>query len=465
MSVESHLKALETSVHRHEIRYYNTSEDAPSYTGFEYDTAPSADLLAFDPEVVVLHNTFLGFRWTDSYFFKFKERFDWIGDLDCLKIALPQDEYDHAEILEEWLIDWGVAHVFTVHDEIIRAPLYPSLRHRASFHKCLTGYVDRHALELQGTLEPTTSRGLDICYRASHLPFWFGSVGQLKHRVGDVVGLHARDMGFRCDVSTRAEDTILGHGWLSFLGKSRSVIGCEGGSSVIEWRGESRAAIRAMLEENPDLSFDEVRARMPAGWDEHAFLAVSPRHFEAVATKTCQLLVEGSYDGVLEPDRHYISVRRDFSNLDAVLEKLRDERHVTALVDCAYDEVYRSGDYAYERFAESIDAAITQSLGDSAGRSDRRVTEQGRAVDVLEQQLIASRHERAMLEAKLRGAEVELAELRRQVAEQTDQLCAASTNGGSRHRALLLAGAVGVAALGLLSFISFLMLMAIYRGL
>ena len=53
--------------------------------------------------------------------------------------------------------------------------------------------------------------------------------------------------------------------------------------------------------------------RCRAGWDSYAFFAISPRHLEAVVTKTAQVLVEGSYSGVLEPERHYIPVRRDFS--------------------------------------------------------------------------------------------------------------------------------------------------------
>ena len=48
--------------------------------------------------------------------------------------------------------------------------------------------------------------------------------------------------------------------------------------------------------------------------------AISPRHLEACATRTCQVLVEGEYSGVLRPGEHYIPVRKDLSNLDDVLE-------------------------------------------------------------------------------------------------------------------------------------------------
>ena len=82
---------------------------------------------------------------------------------------------------------------------------------------------------------------------------------------------------------------------------------------------------------------------MPQGWDSYAFFAISPRHLEAVITKTAQVLVEGRYSGVLEPERHYIPVRRDFSNLDEALERLRDVEAVEAMTERAYRDVYLSG--------------------------------------------------------------------------------------------------------------------------
>ena len=46
---------------------------------------------------------------------------------------------------------------------------------------------------------------------------------------------------------------------------------------------------------------------MPAGWDGHAFGAISPRHFEAALVGSCQLLVQGGYDGLLEPDVKHLA--------------------------------------------------------------------------------------------------------------------------------------------------------------
>ena len=52
---------------------------------------------------------------------------------------------------------------------------------------------------------------------------------------------------------------------------------------------------------------------------------LSGRNVEAAGTKTVQLLLEGAYGGYLEPDVHYIPLRKDFSNVGESIAKFRDE--------------------------------------------------------------------------------------------------------------------------------------------
>lgn len=346
--IRHHLRALEHSKVKYEILYYNTVSGAPEWLRH----------LNFD--VVVMHTTFLCMRW--SYlFYHWKWVHRWIRDLECVKIAMPQDEYDHSEILDEWLYEWGVSVIFTNFDECNRKILYPIMHDKADFYKCFTGSIDENvARQYEERLLPIEERPNDIIYRATNLPYWFGSHGQLKHRIADVVREHAQAHGLKCDISTRQEDTIVGDRWLDFLASGRAVIGCESGSSVLDRRGEIQAQIRNLLRENPGLSFEEVSERLAKGWDDYRFFAISPRHFESVITKTCQVLVEGCYDGVLEPEKHYIPLKRDFSNIDDVLEKVRDDRYVKEIAERAYNDIYLSGKYTYRKIANDIERALSK---------------------------------------------------------------------------------------------------------
>ena len=81
---------------------------------------------------------------------------------------------------------------------------------------------------------------------------------------------------------------------------------------------------------------------------------MSPRHLEAVATRTFQVLVEGDYGGVLEAGTHYQPVRRDLSDIEAGLDLSRDTQRAQAMVDRAHDEIVASGRYSWRTVVREI---------------------------------------------------------------------------------------------------------------
>ena len=329
LAVRQHLRVLEGRGLK--VLYRNAIDPAPRRLAWT------------QPDLCVLHTTFLCVRWNYD-FEEYRRRFSWVSELRCPKVALPQDEYDHAAVLDEWLLELGATSVYSCFGPQERATLYPLLSERAGFRTTLTGFIDEEAASaLAPRIVPHSQRPYDIVYRARNLPYWFGSHGQLKHRIADVVRGRAGELGLKTDISTRDEDTVYGDRWMDFLMTGRAVIGSESGSSVLDLRGEIQRQVSRLVAQQPDLSFDELDAQMPAGWDSYAFFAISPRHLEAVVTKTAQVLVEGDYSGVLEPERHYIPLRRDFSNLDAALDRLRDVEAVEAMTERAYEDVFLSG--------------------------------------------------------------------------------------------------------------------------
>ena len=349
VAIAHHLRALDYVPGGVHAIYVNTHDDPPRW------------LRRLKPDAVILHTTFLCMRWS-HLFPTWKWGYRWIAELDCQKIAMPQDEYDHSEVLDEWLVELGVSTIMSNFDASHRGTLYPLMQSRARFEHAFTGYVDLASVDELDVIgvKPIERRATDIVYRATHLPYWFGSQGQLKHRIGDEVVRQAEAFGLETDISTVPEDTILGPAWLEFLASAKCVIGCESGSSVLDRRGEIRARIRHLLRASPDLSFEEIDAAMWPGWDSYAFFALSPRHFEAMTTQTCQLLVEGHYDGVLQAGRHYISIRRDFSNLDDVLGAVRDTARLTEIAATAYTEIVEDPRFSYGEFARSLELLLSE---------------------------------------------------------------------------------------------------------
>ena len=52
---------------------------------------------------------------------------------------------------------------------------------------------------------------------------------------------------------------------------------------------------------------------------------ITPRMFECALTRTGMILLEGHYNGILMPNKHYLEVKRDFSNVEEVLLMVQDE--------------------------------------------------------------------------------------------------------------------------------------------
>jgi hypothetical protein len=342
------VRLLDASATRHEVVYWNAGYSVPRA------------IRRLNVDAVILDHTLLVARWAPEFPAR-RPTFDWLADVGAVKIAFAQDEYNHAHVLDDWLADLGVDVVFSLHGPGPRPLLYPRLAATARFEKCLTGYVDELDVTRKAAVVlPHARRKLDLAYRAQALPPRFGRLGRLKQTVAETVGPAAEAAGLRVDVSTDLADAVLGDRWFAFVASTRAMLGSESGASAIDRRGELVAAERSLLAERPGLSFAEFDAAMPAGWDGELPGSVGPRHLEAAAARTCQVLVEGAYDGVLEPELHYLPVRADGSDVDEVVENLADHKLVEETAARAYADLVLSGRYGYAALASQLERVLDE---------------------------------------------------------------------------------------------------------
>jgi hypothetical protein len=212
---------------------------------------------------------------------------------------------------------------------------------------------------------------VDIVYRARNLPYHLGHHGQLKHEIAQIVEPAARALGLRTDISTAIGDTQYGDAWFEFLASGRCVIGTESGSSALDPVGTIRRYEAEWTLSHPDASFEEFTALQEPGWDDYEFTAISPRLFEAAQTKTAQILVEGNYDGIVQPETQYFPLRDDFSNLTETLERVRDPAETEAMAERAWEDLIESGRYSYGAFAAHVESVVDELAGGRVRRGRR----------------------------------------------------------------------------------------------
>jgi hypothetical protein len=344
-----------------------------------------ARMVPFD--AVIFDPTLLWDRVNPPRFERHMRQLRSLNGVGRRRMALPQDEYRCSRALVRFINELDIDHVFSVAPESEWDKIYDGVdRGRVGLSRVLTGYLSPRTLKrINAIVNEQTDRPIAIGYRAARLPPSLGKHGVLKTEIADRVRVAAAARGLRLDVATGAAATIRGDDWYRFLTSCRYTIGVEGGASVHDPEGLLWEKSARYLKEHPGASFDEVEASCFPGADGGlAYFAISPRHLEACATRTAQVLLEGSYNGILRPGRHYIELRRDFSNLDSVLDLVENDTERARLTENAYQDIVASGAYTYDRLVREVETiALTGAPAASPSRLVRSVLAWARLTDRL----------------------------------------------------------------------------------
>src|ERR1700733_6706675 len=232
------------------------------------------------------------------------------------------------------------------------------------------------------------TRSIDIGVRASRYLPHLGDDD--RNRLFDAfTEMRAQGRG-KVDISEAKFDRV---GWAEFLNQCRGTVSTEAGGWFLErddttvdsirayLRGKNsgtftiaygsppqrlgqklpqpvRTALRRILRSGPlrheglvneQAPFADIHQRFFAGLKRPAVYGkcISSRHFEAIGTKTCQIMVRGRFNDILEADKHYLAIAEDFSDLDDALRRFSDLSVRRAIVEDAYAHVSASHTYAH----------------------------------------------------------------------------------------------------------------------
>jgi hypothetical protein len=279
-----------------------------------------------------------------------------------LKVLFLQDEYDRTNTTKQAIRDLGIRVVFSIVPAESIAKVYPPSEFPGvKFVNVLTGFVPIELSQATG-FAPIRQRSILIGYRGRNIGYSYGDLGQEKLRIGVRMREICGKRGLKTDIAWEEGDRIYGAGWLEFLGRCKATLGTESGANIFDWDGTLKPAVEAELRRNPKIIYEEIRKKYLAGREgEIVMNQVSPKVFEAIACRTALVLFEGRYSGVLEPGRHFIPLKKDFSNVDEVLAKLHDDSFLETLTDRAYADIIGSGRYSYEAFVNMVDDVLEQS--------------------------------------------------------------------------------------------------------
>jgi hypothetical protein len=270
-------------------------------------------------DLIVFGTLFLATRAVAEWFSDPRERARPLKSFDAVKIAFPQDEYLCSDVLADFINEFSIERVFTLAPKTEWPKIYDRIdMARVKLSRVLPGYLDDGTVErIEGLAPAGAPRDIDLGYRTFRAAPNLGRHGFLRQQIAEVFQAEAPKHNCRL-IFRHAKKTRFGPmpgTSFSCAANTRSALKAAPRSLIEMDRFKRRT--ESYLAEHPDASFEEVeRACFPGLDGELRYVAISPRHLEACATRTCQVLVEGEYNDVLVPGRHYLELKRDFSNLE-----------------------------------------------------------------------------------------------------------------------------------------------------
>lgn len=312
-------------------------------------------------DVIVLHYSLFGRGATYELTIDFEDYLACNKD-KCI-VAFFQDEYRYCKKRFNFINDTNVSVIYTCVQDQYHGLVYGKYTKARKIVTCIPGYVSKSLPTVAKRFsKPFKSRKIDIGYRARRLEFYMGKEAQEKH----LIGIRFRELTntkqpqLITDINVEESGRFYGDNWYKFIGNCKSLLGVESGVSIFDLEDEVREGAQKILSKRPDISFEELFDLFLCKWENNVPLrTISPRHFEAAAFGTCQILFEGKYSGIMEADRHFIPLKKDYSNFDDVIDKLNDEKFTNYLIENGKRDLIQSRKYSYEGFILSFDKLLT----------------------------------------------------------------------------------------------------------
>ena len=285
-----------------------------------------------------------------------------LPNLDCFdgfKVLMKQDEMLRTNLTFNLLNQWRF-NLFLTCIPKDQWDLHFASKVSPSLHvmHTLTGFVEDKMRDFNFCQEDY--RPIDIFYRGMKLLYSFGRLSYEKYSIGEVFKKICTDRNLHCDISSNMSDRLHGDDWFNALADSKAVLSVESGASIFDWDGSIQQQVEAYISNRPKATFEEVWEKILKDFDGKInYGQVSPRHFEAAATKTLQIMFEGTYSNIFIKDIHYLSLKKDFSNLEEVMVKFKNKDLRKKITDRAFKDIILNKKYSYANFSKELDRNMT----------------------------------------------------------------------------------------------------------
>jgi hypothetical protein len=288
---------------------------------------------------------------------------EYVESSPAYKVASFQDEHHWCGMRFGFINRVGIDCIYSLLEPEYAQQVYGARTKASTIVSQLPSYVSTELTEAAPRYaKPDDERGIDIGYRGRPMATYMGRGALEKLEIGVRFAELARGTGLVLDIAVSEDDRLYANDWHRFMGDSKGTLGTESGVSCFDLEDEVREEYERLSADGTEPTVEELERGALGRWDgKIPYRTVSPRNFEAAAFRTCQILFEGGYSGLMQPMRHYIPLRKDLSNFDEVIEQFRDRQLRAELTENAHADLIASERYTYERQIEMFDRNLIEA--------------------------------------------------------------------------------------------------------
>lgn len=271
---------------------------------------------------------------------------------DKNNIFFYQDEYLDTDIKSKILKDFNSKICFVNVNEK-DAPLIFNNKN-TTFINVLTGYIP----DINYERIPIYKRTTHIFYRATPLGYIYGDLGQEKVNIGKVMKKYGLQNNLIVNIEWEMDKKIYGEEWYDRLLNSKTTLATECGCKVFNQKPRN-IEIQKILEKNSKYTYEQAKKDFKIE-PMYESCQVSPKMFEAIKLGTVLIMYEGEYKGIFKPNIHYIELKKDHSNIEDVIEKIKDDEYLQQMANVAYTDIIENSNYTYKDFIEYFESVVKE---------------------------------------------------------------------------------------------------------
>lgn len=289
-------------------------------------------------------------------------RLDFVRHSNAVKVAFSQDDYFFSDVRDDLYVHLGLNLLYSVCAPHYWNRLMPKFLDSGGLvRRGYTSYVTPSLRDFAGSGMALEGRPKDVIYRTFGDGVFPHVIGSMKSELGSNFSRAVQGQGLRLDISNKKKDMLRGDDWMSFLAGSRAALGSPSGSSVIVRSHEVGRRAREIRYgmRNATAGHLEEMCYVP-GDRGLSITALSPRNLEAAAAGTAQILVRNDFEGKLTPWQHYVPLEADLSNVEEVVESIRDLEFLKRIANQAWDQLMSLPELQVENHVQEVYSYIIE---------------------------------------------------------------------------------------------------------